>query len=92
VLKTVDGLGMSVGIAGLGAVFFSIVGGGSGRTFLTAGEWTALASAGLLAIAFVIAFWLPRRAREMGAPAAAPADESVAAQAIVAAVPEALAA
>jgi hypothetical protein len=91
VLKTVDGLGMSVGIAGLGAVFFSIVGGGSGR-FLTAGEWTALASAGLLAIAFVIAFWLPRRAREMGAPAAAPADESVAAQAIVAAVPEALAA
>jgi hypothetical protein len=63
VLKTVDGLGMSLGIAGLGAVFFSIVGRGGSQAFLSAAEWTALASAGLLAVAFVIAFQLPRRAR-----------------------------
>jgi hypothetical protein len=83
VLKTVDGLGMSLGIAGLGAVFFSIVGGGSGRAFLTAGEWTALASVGLLAVAFVVAFALPRRARELGAPVEQPLGEPVVAAAAV---------
>jgi EmrB/QacA subfamily drug resistance transporter len=69
VLKTTDGLGMSIGIAGLGAIFFSIVGNGHARAFLSAGEWTALASVALLAVAFVVAFMLPRHARRMDAPA-----------------------
>jgi EmrB/QacA subfamily drug resistance transporter len=63
VLKAVDGLGMSLGIAGLGAIFFAIAGRGSAHAFLSAAEWAALASAGLLAVAFAIAFALPRHAR-----------------------------
>jgi EmrB/QacA subfamily drug resistance transporter len=65
VLKTVDGLAMSIGVAGLGTFFFSIAGHGGAATFLSAAEWVSLATAGLLAIAFVIAFRLPRHARQM---------------------------
>ena len=66
VLQSANGLGMSLGVAGLGAVFFAIAGSGSGM--LAAGEWTALASIALLAVAFVIAFKLPHKAREQGSP------------------------
>jgi MFS family permease len=65
VLKTVDGLAMSLGVAGLGSVFFAIAGHGGAGAFLSAAEWVALATAGLLALAFVIAFRLPRHARQM---------------------------
>jgi hypothetical protein len=41
--------------------------------FVNAAEWTALVSVALLVASFAIAFWLPRRAREMGAPAVEPA-------------------
>jgi EmrB/QacA subfamily drug resistance transporter len=71
VLQTVNSLGMSLGIAGIGAVFFALLG-GPGRhvpVYLNAAEWTALATAGLLACSFAVAFGLPRRAREQGAPA-----------------------
>ncbi|MGH3202850.1 MAG: MFS transporter, partial [Streptosporangiaceae bacterium] len=71
VLQTVNALGMSLGIAGIGAIFFALAG-GHGRhvpVYLSAAEWTALATVGLLACSFAVAFWLPRRAREMGAPA-----------------------
>jgi hypothetical protein len=66
VLQTVNSLGMALGVAGLGAIFFGLVGGTARRaqSFVGAAEWTALATIGLLAVAFVIAFWLPRRARE----------------------------
>ena len=71
VLQTVNSLGMSLGIAGIGAIFFALAG-GHGRhvpVYLTAAEWTALATAGLLACSFAVAFGLPRRAREQGGPA-----------------------
>ena len=66
VLQTVNALGMSLGIAGIGAIFFALVG-GHGRyvpVYLSAAEWTALATVGLLACSFAVAFGLPRRARE----------------------------
>ncbi|HJZ25990.1 MAG TPA: MFS transporter [Streptosporangiaceae bacterium] len=68
VLQTVNALGMSLGIAGIGAIFFALVG-GHGRhvpVYLSAAEWTALATVSLLACSFAVAFGLPRRAREMG--------------------------
>jgi hypothetical protein len=37
--------------------------------YLGAAEWTALATVGLLACSFAVAFGLPRRARDAGAPA-----------------------
>ena len=71
VLQTVNALGMSLGIAGIGAIFFALAG-GHGRhvpVYLSAAEWTALATVGLLACSFAVAFGLPRRARETGVPA-----------------------
>ena len=62
---------MSLGIAGIGAVFFALAG-GHGRhvpVYLSAAQWTALATVGLLACSFAVAFGLPRRARDMGASA-----------------------
>ncbi len=48
VLQTVNSLGMSLGI---GAIFFALAGGHGGHVpvYLSAAEWTALATAGLLA-------------------------------------------
>jgi hypothetical protein len=68
VLQTVNSLSMSAGVAGLGAVLFSLldVRAGHAATFVSAAQWTTLATIGLLASAFVIGFWLPRRAREAG--------------------------
>jgi hypothetical protein len=66
VLQTVNALAMSLGIAGIGAIFFALAG-GHGRhvpVYLSAAEWTALATVGLLACSFAVAFGLPRRARE----------------------------
>jgi MFS family permease len=66
VLQTVNALGMSLGIAGIGAIFFALAG-GHGRhlqMYLSAAQWTALATVGLLACSFAVAFGLPRRARE----------------------------
>ncbi len=81
VLQTVNALGMSLGIAGIGAIFFVLAAGGGGHalaaggghvaTYLNAAEWTALATVGLLAASFGVAFWLPRRARETGEPTGA---------------------
>ena len=71
VLQTVNALGMSLGIAGIGAIFFALVSGRGGHVpvYLHAAQWSALATVGLLACSFVVAFGLPRRARAMGAPA-----------------------
>jgi EmrB/QacA subfamily drug resistance transporter len=63
VLQSSNGLGASLGVAGLGAIFFSIASPASAHSFLNAGEWIALASVALLAVAFVIGFGLPRKAR-----------------------------
>ena len=74
VLQTVNSLGMALGVAGIGAIFFGLLGpqSSTAQSFVGAAQWTALVTAGLLACAFAIAFWLPRRAREMDAAAAAP--------------------
>jgi hypothetical protein len=69
VLQTVNSLGMSLGIAGIGAIFFALAA-AAGRhvpVYLHAAQWTALATVGLLACSFAVAFALPKRAREMGA-------------------------
>jgi EmrB/QacA subfamily drug resistance transporter len=65
VLQTVNSLGMSLGIAGIGAIFFALAGGHGGHVpvYLHAAEWTALATMVLLAGSFAVAFGLPRRAR-----------------------------
>ena len=78
VLQTVNSLGMSLGIAGIGAIFFALAGGRGGHVpvYLRAAEWTALATAGLLACSFAVAFGLPRRAREQGAQASNSSDRA----------------
>jgi hypothetical protein len=67
VLSTVNSLGMSLGIAGIGAIFFALASGPGAHvtTYLSAAQWTALATAGLLVCSFAVAFGLPKRAREM---------------------------
>jgi EmrB/QacA subfamily drug resistance transporter len=68
VLQTVNSLGMSLGVAGIGAIFFALAG-GRGRhvpVYLHAAQWTALATVALLACSFAVGFGLPRRAREQG--------------------------
>ena len=56
VLQTVNSLGMSLGIAGIGAIFFALAGGHGGHVpvYLSAAQWTALATAGLLACSFAV--------------------------------------
>jgi EmrB/QacA subfamily drug resistance transporter len=68
VLQTVNSLGMSLGIAGIGAIFFALAGGAGQHVplYLHAAEWTALATAALLAASFALGFGLPRKAREQG--------------------------
>jgi len=68
VLQAVQQLGMSLGIAAIGTMFFGMVGGGAGRT-VDAAQTTTLVTVGLIAAAFAIAFLLPRRARTQHAPA-----------------------
>src|SRR6516162_9932338 len=53
VLQTVNSLSMSTGVAGLGVIFFSLLGSGHAAGYLSAAQWTALATVGLLASAFV---------------------------------------
>jgi MFS family permease len=64
VLQTVNSLGMSLGIAGIGAIFFALVSGSGGHVamYLDAAQWSALATVGLLACSFAVAFGLPKRA------------------------------
>jgi HAMP domain-containing protein len=73
VLQAVNSMSMALGVAGLGAVFFGLLNATAGHagTFVSAAQWTVLATVALLACAFAVAFWLPRRAREMSAPGAA---------------------
>jgi len=79
VLQTVNSLSMSTGVAGLGVIFFSLLGGGHAAGYLSAAQWTVLATVGLLGSAFAVAFWLPRRARETAETGAVSQPEPVAA-------------
>src|SRR5499427_9420123 len=63
VLQTVNSLSMSTGVAGLGVIFFSLLGSGHLAGYLSAAQWTVFGTIGLLAAAFALGFWLPRHAR-----------------------------
>jgi EmrB/QacA subfamily drug resistance transporter len=79
ILESLQQLGASVGVAGLGTVFFSTVGARPQlATFLRAGERVTLVTIALIALAFVLGFLLPRRARQaVPVPAAESAGEQV---------------
>src|SRR5581483_2769193 len=64
VLQSVQQLGTSLGIAGVGTLLFSLIGGATSRVaFLHAAHNTTLAVLALIAIAAVLAALLPRHAR-----------------------------
>ena len=67
VLQAVNSLGMSVGVAGIGAIFFGLVGAGRAGDFVERPEWAAL-------VADRVAGVRVRRLRSgsHGAPATAP--------------------
>ena len=65
VLQALQQLGMSLGVAGVGTLFFGLVGSQAGRAadFVAAAEPTILVTVALLAAAFAIGFLLPKHAR-----------------------------
>jgi len=65
VLQAVQQLGMSLGVAAIGTIFFGSLGAHADRTrdFLQAAQHTTLITAGLVAVAVAIGFLLPKRAR-----------------------------
>jgi MFS family permease len=70
VLQAVQQLGMSLGIAAIGTVFFGAIGSHAARAdFVTAAELTTLITVGLIAAAFAVSHLLPRQARQPHAPA-----------------------
>lgn len=79
VLQAVNALGMAVGVAGIGAVFFALLGPAPRPgSFIPTAEWTLLATVALLALAFALTFRLPRRAREAaGEPATQAAEPAI---------------
>jgi hypothetical protein len=65
ILESLQQLGASVGVAGLGTVFFSTIGTRPALAgYLLAGERVTLITIGLVALAFVLGFLLPHRARQ----------------------------
>jgi EmrB/QacA subfamily drug resistance transporter len=63
VLKAVQQLGMALGVAVIGTVFFSLTASGD---FLLAARNTSFVAAGMIAVAFLVGFWLPRRPVQQG--------------------------
>jgi EmrB/QacA subfamily drug resistance transporter len=61
VLQAMQQLGMSLGVAGIGTLFFNLVGDGD---YVGAAQRTTLVTGVLIAAAFALAFLLPRAARE----------------------------
>jgi hypothetical protein len=80
VLQTVNSLAVSLGVAGIGAIFFDLAGGHGGHValYVKAAEWTSLATVGLLVISFAVAFGLPRRARALAVAPVATEEASLA--------------
>ncbi|MEV0645732.1 MFS transporter [Phytomonospora sp. NPDC050363] len=81
ILQSVQQVGMSLGIAVLGTIFFGLAETGPvadaeshRRAFLDAASATGLITIGLLALAFVLAFLLPKKARAQQAPESAPVE------------------
>jgi EmrB/QacA subfamily drug resistance transporter len=73
-LEAIQQLGMSVGIAVVGTVLFSVLGDAHGpAAFVRSADHALLVAIGFLLAAFAVTWWLPRHAREehpAGAPAA----------------------
>ena len=70
VLQAVQQLGMSLGIAAIGTVFFGAIGSHAARAdFVSAAELTTLITVGLIAVAFIVGYLLPKKARQPHAPA-----------------------
>jgi EmrB/QacA subfamily drug resistance transporter len=70
VLQAVQQLGMSLGIAAIGTVFFGALGSHAVRAdFIDAAELTTLITVGLIAAAFAVSYLLPRQARQPHVPA-----------------------
>ncbi len=67
-LGSFDQLGVSLGVAVIGTIFFSFLGHGSHAVApaLDGAKWSALATLGLIAVAFLVGFLLPKKAREAG--------------------------
>jgi EmrB/QacA subfamily drug resistance transporter len=65
VLQAVQQMGMSLGVAVIGTIFFGALGSHADRTrdFLEAAQQTTLISVGLVAAAVALGFLLPKRAR-----------------------------
>jgi EmrB/QacA subfamily drug resistance transporter len=65
VLQAVQQLGMSLGVAAIGTIFFGALGAHADRTrdFLEAAQQTTLITVALVAAAVLIGFLLPKRAR-----------------------------
>jgi hypothetical protein len=78
ILESLQQLGASIGVAGLGTVFFSTIGARPALAgFLQAGERVTLITIGLVVLAFVLGFLLPHRARQAAAVTAAAEAEAV---------------
>ena len=63
ILESFQQLGASLGVAVLGTVFFSMVG-ADVASYVDAAKVVTGLTGVLTAVAFVIAFWLPRKAKE----------------------------
>jgi MFS family permease len=67
ILESLQQLGASVGVAGLGTVFFGMIGAHAGMaTFFAAAQRVTLITVVLIAAAFALGFLLPRHARRTG--------------------------
>ena len=72
VLGSIEQLGIALGIAVLGTIFFGAVGTEqAARAFVDAAETTSLVTVGVIALAFASGFFLPRKPRAGGHAAAA---------------------
>jgi hypothetical protein len=75
ILESLQQLGSSLGVAVLGTVFFSIVGGRPEiADFLHASRQIAIIALGLNLVAFALGFLLPRRARQAHIPTPEPTE------------------
>jgi len=63
ILESFQQLGASLGVAVLGTVFFSVIG-GDAASYVDAAKLVTVLAGVLTAAAFGIAFWLPKKAKE----------------------------
>ena len=70
VLQSIQALGMALGVAVIGTIYFGAL--GEGTDFVAAAQVTTVVTAGLAVLAFAIAFLLPRHAREQAPAEAVP--------------------